>query len=465
MYKFITSIFLTSLFFIAFQFKANAQYRITQIDIEGNAKTKAYIILRELPYHVGTVVIKDSLPLLNTLAKEQLINTSLFNDVTITSVQIDSAAVKIKINVSERWYFFPLPYFRWVDRNFSEWWNEQHHSLDRVNYGINLRQSNATGNNDRLTLGLITGYTHQAVARYQFPFIDKKLKFGMGLGWQYFTQKELNTSTYFDKQVFTKTNADMQNGYRANVNFFYRPNLFERLTVQVGYGNSTISDSAILVQPNYFPNHSKSLSYGDIGINFSKTKFDYNAYPTQGNSTDIGIFQRFSQGANLSSISLRSVYAHRINRNNFYLIESSSLAKLMPNQNYLDSRLMGYGTMQMNGYEYYVIDGNAGSIAKAEWHHLLGSYTLPKKSGFEITDKLAKHLPDIKYHFWLKAFTNFGYAYSEHPVNYSKLSNTLLRSAGVGIDIISVYDLVIKIDYSVNQLGDKGVYLHGGINF
>jgi len=24
---------------------------------------------------------------------------------------------------------------------------------------------------------------------------------------------------------------------------------------------------------------------------------------------------------------------------------------------------------------------------------------------------------------------------------------------------------VLKIDYSVNQLGDKGVYLHGGINF
>ena len=121
--------------------------------------------------------------------------------------------------------------------------------------------------------------------------------------------------------------------------------------------------------------------------------------------------------------------------------------------------------MQMNGFEYYVIDGNAGSIAKAEWHHLLGSYSLPTKSGFAITDKLVKHLPDIKYHFWLKAFTNLGYAYSEHPVNYSKLSNTLLRSAGLGLDIISIYDLVIKIDYSMNQLGDKGVYLHGGINF
>ena len=34
-----------------------------------------------------------------------------------------------------------------------------------------------------------------------------------------------------------------------------------------------------------------------------------------------------------------------------------------------------------------------------------------------------------------------------------------------GVDIISIYDFVFKIDYSVNQLGDKGLYLHGGINF
>ncbi len=465
MYKFVVSICFTFLFLIGIQFKANAQCQITQIDIDGNAKTKAYIILRELPYKVGSIISKDSLPLLNTLAKEQLINTSLFNDVQILAEQRDSVSISIKISLTERWYFFPLPYFRWVDRNFSEWWNEQHHSLDRVNYGINLKQSNVTGNNDRLTLGLITGYTQQAVARYQFPYLDRKLKFGMGLGWQYFTQKELNTSTYFDKQVFTKTNAEIQNGYRANINFFYRPNLFERITMQAGYGKSSISDSALLVQPNYFPNHGKSLSYADLGITFSSTKFDYNAYPTKGNSTDIGIFQRFSGSANLSSFQFRHLHARPINHNNFYLLESISLAKFMPNQNYLDSRLMGYGSMQMNGFEYYVIDGNAGTIAKAEWHHLLGSYTLPKKTGFAFTDKLNKHLPDIKYHFWLKAFTNMGYAYSERPVNSSKLSNTLLRSAGLGLDIISVYDLVIKIDYSVNQLGDKGVYLHGGINF
>jgi hypothetical protein len=50
-------------------------------------------------------------------------------------------------------------------------------------------------------------------------------------------------------------------------------------------------------------------------------------------------------------------------------------------------------------------------------------------------------------------------------LNANKLSNTLLRTAGIGVDIISIYDFVLKVDYSVNQLGDKGLYLQGGINF
>ena len=465
MFKKIIPTVLLAFLFVGIQLNANAQFKIAHIDIEGNAKTKAHIILRELPYQVGTLVATDSVSILNTIAKQQLINTSLFNDAQVTAQAVDSQNINILIKVTERWYLFPLPYFKWVDRNLSEWWNVQHHSLDRVNYGINFRQANATGNNDRLTIGLITGYTQQSVIRYQFPYLDKKMHFGMGLGWQYFTQKEINTSTIADKQVFFKTQDVMQKGYRANVNFYYRPNLYERHSLQVGFGNTQINDSAFLLQPKYFPNYSKSLSYMDLNFAFTKVKFDYNAYPSEGNSNEFGIYQRFSGDHNLSSFQFRKVHAHHFSPNNFYLLESNSQAKLLSNLNYMDSRLMGYGNMQMNGFEYYVIDGNAGSIFKAELHHLLGSFKVPKTSGIGIVDKINSHLPEIKYQFWLKAFTNLGYAYSERPANTSKLSNTLLRSAGIGLDVISIYDLVIKIDYSVNQLGDKGVYLHGGINF
>jgi outer membrane protein assembly factor BamA len=465
MYKSMLKIGAFILFFVGIQLKTNAQKIISNIEIEGNAKTKSYIILRELPYRAGQVIPADSIVYFHKIAKQQLVNTSLFTDVQVISNELDSSQFNIKIVVKERWYIFPIPYFRWVDRNFSEWWNTRNHSLDRVNYGVNLRQSNTTGNNDRLTVGLITGYTHQAVIKYQLPFIDKKLKFGMGFGGQYFTQKELNTSTKADKQIFTKTENDISKGFRVNVNFSYRPNLYDRFNVQVGYGNSAISDTGLMIQPKYLPNHQKSFNYSDLTANFSTVKFDYNAYPTEGNSTEFGIYQRISSGSNISSFQFRKLHAHRFSTNNFYLFETNSLFKILSNQNYLDNKLLGYGNLQMNGFEYYVIDGNIGSIAKAEIHHLLGTYTLPRKYGIALLDKVNNKLPPIYYHFWVRAFTNLGYVYSERPSNASKLSNTLLRSFGVGLDIISIYDLVIKIDYSVNQLGDKGLYLHGGINF
>ena len=111
------------------------------------------------------MISKDSLSILDTVSEQQLYNTSLFVQVTVHSEAIDSNQVVIKINVSERWYLFPIPYFRWVDRNFSQWWNDQNRSLDRVNYGFNLRQANVSGNNDKLTAAFITGYTQQSIFR------------------------------------------------------------------------------------------------------------------------------------------------------------------------------------------------------------------------------------------------------------------------------------------------------------
>jgi outer membrane protein assembly factor BamA len=451
------ALFLVILFF-SFIECINAQVKISAIEIEGNNKTKNYIILRELPYHVGDYIAKDSLDYYNTVAQQQLFNTSLFTEAIVAYNTNDSLNYTIKIQLKERWYFFPIPYFRWVDRNFSQWWQQEHRSLDRVNYGINLRASNFTGNNDKLTLGLISGYTQQALLRYQFPYLDKKLHYGIAFGVQYFTQKEINTSTAFDKQIFYKTENIMQKGNRSYVNFLYRPNLYERHTLQIGVGNNEISDTAFLIQPAFLPNYSKSFSYVDLSFSFSRVKFDYNAYPTNGAATEFSAYHRFSNKSDLTSIQFRKVLAKPFSAHDFFIVESNTSIKFLANHNYTDAKLMGYGNLQLNGLEYYVVDGNAGSVFKAEWHHALGSYTV-KNIIFK------KTLPEVKYRFWLKAFTNLGYVYADRPINNSKLSNTLLRTAGVGLYIIIIYDFVLKIDYSLNQLGDKGLYLHAGLNF
>ena len=435
-----------------------AQVRITAIEITGNKKTRDYIVNRELPYKVGDLLSKDSLNTLNAVAQQQLFNTALFLEANVTSEAIDSTSVKINIQLKERWYFFPLPYFRWVDRNFSQWWIDQNRSLDRVNYGINLRQGNATGNNDKLTVGYITGYTHQSILRYQIPFIDKKLKYGLGIGWAKFNQKELNYSSLDNKQVFLKTDAIIRKGYRGNINLSYRPNLFERHALQIGFGNESISDSAFAIAPKYLPNHQKSYSYVDMNLSLSKIRFDYNAYPTKGASTEFSLFQRVSKGSNLTAIQFRQVVAHSFSPSRFIIGESLTIGRTMQASNYSDRRLMGYGLMQMNGLEYYVVDGNAGSLLKAAFHQKIVSFTL--------SDPLTKKfLPAVKYTFWVKAFSHLGYVYSEEKNKSNTLANRLLRTAGVGIDVISIYDFVLNVEYSINQLGDKGLYLHGGINF
>ncbi len=435
-----------------------AQVRITDIEIKGNKKTRDYIIKRELPYKVGDVLSKDSLSLLNTIAQQQLFNTALFLETSVSAESLDSSSVKINIQLKERWYFFPLPYFRWVDRNFSQWWNEQNRSLDRVNYGINLRQGNVTGNNDKLTVGYITGYTHQASVRYQMPFIDKQLKYGLGLGWAQFNQKEINYKTDGNKQVFLKTEDVIRNGYRANINLTYRPNLFERFALQVGQGNESISDSAYAIAPDFLPNHKKSYSFLDLNLAYSKVRFDYNAYPTKGASTDIAFFQRFSKESNLTAFQFRQVVAKPIASSRFLLAESLTIGRIMQQSNYSDRKIMGYGLMQMNGLEYYVVDGNAATLFKGSFHQRIGSYTV-------VNPVTKKFLPSVKYTLWIKAFSHLGYVYSQEKNKANPLANSLLRTAGIGLDVISIYDFVLNMEYSINQLGDKGLYLHGGINF
>jgi hypothetical protein len=435
-----------------------AQVKISAIEITGNKKTKDYIVKRELPYKVGDLLSKDNLDSLNIVSQQQLFNTALFLETNVSSEILDSTSVKIKIQLKERWYFFPIPYFRWVDRNFNQWWNESNRSLERVNYGINFRQANATGNNDKLTIGYITGYMHQAILRYQLPFIDKQLKYGMGLGMAQFNQKEINYKTLGNKQVFFRTEDIIRKGYRANVNLTYRPNLFERHALQVGIGNESISDSAFAIAPNLLPNHKKSFSYLDINWSYSKVRFDYNAYPTKGASTEIALAQRFSKENNLSAIQFRQIVAHRIAPNRFIFAESLTIGRTMQQSNYSDRKLMGYGLMQMNGLEYYVVDGNAATVFKSAIHQRIGSYTL-------INPLTKKFLPSVKYTFWIKAFSQLGYVYSSEKNKANPLANSLLRTAGIGVDIISIYDLVLNVEYSINQLGDKGLYLHSGINF
>jgi hypothetical protein len=133
---------------------------VGRIIVQGNRKTKTYIVERELSFQTGDTLNLEDLVKSFSFAHDRLINTHLFNDVVIFLKGFRGYTADIEIDVKERWYIFPVPYFKPVDRNLSAW-AQKNYKLNRVNYGGNVSHVNFTGRNDILTAWVITGYTRQ----------------------------------------------------------------------------------------------------------------------------------------------------------------------------------------------------------------------------------------------------------------------------------------------------------------
>ena len=65
----------------------------------------------------------------------------------------------------------------------------------------------------------------------------------------------------------------------------------------------------------------------------------------------------------------------------------------------------------------------------------------------------------IPFVFYAKAYADYGYAYNKVFLDNS-LVNRNLYTGGFGIDVLTFYDVVLRFDYSFNQLGQNGLFLH-----
>ena len=136
-----------------------AKLFVAGISIYGNKKTKDFIIEREIPFKQGEYITPVQLAKDLVIAKQQLINSSLFLDVSVYIENRYGEFVFITVYVKERWYIFPLPYFRYIDPNFNTWWVTYNHTLQRTNYGVKFLHNNISGRNDKLTAWFITGFS------------------------------------------------------------------------------------------------------------------------------------------------------------------------------------------------------------------------------------------------------------------------------------------------------------------
>ena len=430
-------------------------FLIRHIVLVGNKKTRPEIILREIPFRAGEEYPMQQLVSKFEDARKQLMNTSLFHEVSVAVQNTDRYTVDVVVEVKERWYIFPVPYFKPVDRNLNQWIFEQNTSLSRVNYGIKLMYYNATGRNDKFRFYFITGYTKQFSFSYDRLYIDREMKWGMNVGFATGKNRELNYNTIDNKQVFLKDNDHfVRNFVNANAEVTYRRAIKTRHRFGVAYTRENVHDTIVALNPAYFKPGHKTIQFPELYYSMSYFDLDYIAYPTKGYAAELQLGKRgFNSSINVWQLSVKGLGSWPLAPKMFVSLRAYGGIKLPFKQPYFNTRFLGYSDVFLQGYEYYVIDGVAGGYLKATLTRQLVGFNI------KVPGRKGKASYNVPFRIYGKIYGNTGYVHNPQP-GKNFLSNTMLYSGGLGLDIFTFYDFTFKFEWSFNQIGQNGLFLH-----
>ncbi len=439
---------------------------INNIIVKGNKKTKDYIILRESQLKKGDSILITTLYKTIEQARLNVYNTTLFNEVKINTIALNAFSIDIEIEVKERWYIFPTPQFKLVDRSFNEWIKTYKADLQRVIYGVKFAHYNISGRRDQLRFYLLNGYSRGLALSYTAPYSNKALTQGFSAGINFSQAREINYGTYDSNRLAffsTKaTNASINSfvskNFNFNASFRLRKGVFNTHIFGASFTFLKISDSIHLkYNPNYLGAAQSSMSFPDFTYNYIHTNVNNVAYPLKGNSGFIGILKRgLGFTGKLNMLALDGGYNKFIDLGKNWYFSNGIVGniKLPFKQAYVNQRGLGFGNAFLRGLELYAIDGVAYALNKATLKKKIASFKVKLPFAIPFIFKKNEKIP---FTFFAKTYTDFGYSYNKY--NQSNLNNRFLYTGGFGIDMLTFYDFTVRFEYSFNQLNEKGLFL------
>ena len=431
---------------------------VSAIIINGNKKTKSYLILREMPCKTGDSILASKL--FNTLQESRALvyNTSLFSEVEVVPVLISARELIIKVTVLEKLYIYPTPQFKLVDRNLNEWVKTYNANLNRVVYGIKFAHYNLSGRGDKLRIYILNGYARALTFSYNAPYSNGALTEGFSVSGGYTQSREFPYKLSADNKLLQfKNTGFVRNNFSLGASYQRRKGYFKKTVFAVNYSNIKVSDSAILPQynPNYFNSNKSYVGFVDLQYSFQYSKTNNNNYPLKGKIINAGIVKRgFGISGGINMLSLDASHARFIphKRNWYSSAEVLGNIKLPFKQAYINQNQIGYRDFYLRGLEYYVVDGVAAAIAKYSLKKKIIAFNIPFP--FNI-----KKIPRIPFTIYAKSYADMGFSYNKEQYS-TKLGNKLLYTTGFGLDVVSLYDTTLRLEYSFNQLGENGLFLH-----
>lgn len=429
---------------------------INSVALSGNKITKDKIIIRELEFFVGERLSVKELDSLILQSEQNLLNRSLFNFVTITKSG-DPELVNIEVDVVERWYVWPIPIMQFADRNINSWWQKR--SWNRINYGVDLRVDNFRGMMENLNITAQGGYDVLFGFKWSIPYLTEKQVFGMTFEGGIQRNHEISYVTTDNKPEYFYSNHDfVQKKYYGNVAATFRPGYNYLHSFSLRYSNFAFLDTIQKLNPN-FAYGDNSYQYFSISYSFKLDYRDYKPYPLIGHYFDIGI-QKTGLGLLGSDIDILSLSANfdqyfRLYKRWYFAYNLGGLVSSRGNPPpYFIKSGLGYNPFTIRGYELYVVDGLNLAVYKSNL-----KFELLPKTDFHINWIRTTKFNKIFFALYANVFFDAGYVKNLYSESYNPLENQFLWSTGVGLDVISYYDVVVRFEFSVNKQHNQGFFI------
>jgi outer membrane protein assembly factor BamA len=465
----LVTILLGSCFFAAAQAPAaqisNGQYLVSQFEITGNKKTKDYIVIRESNIKVGDTLSFQQAVAVCKRSEELLASTRLFVLVKVYPEIINESQIKIVVELKERWYVFPVPYFKLAERNFNVWLRDEKASLKRVNYGLKLNWYNFSGRNDKVKLYAYTGFNQLFSAEYAQPYADGSLTWGYDVKINIGRDKQAFSYSDENKPVVIPVNSK-GTGFNhkftnVELSFTYRKKINSLHQLGFRYNSASISDSIINANARFFAPGVKSAKFFDAFYRFNYNKVDYIPYPLKGTILKVELQQRMLN-SNVNNFQLNALMFNGIplGKDFFFNTKNGFVVKSQKNLSYINSLFLGYGEYYLRGMERLVADGQYGYINR----NTLVKRFLNTTLKLPIKAKWIKSHKELPIKLMFNTFFDNGYVYNKN-IGTSVLNNKFIYGYGAGLDILAAYDFLIRIDYSFNSIGQSGVVFKLGLNF
>ncbi len=430
---------------------------IEAIRIRGNKKTKAYVILRELPFQAGDCLYAPEFEGLLELSRTQLNNTSLFSLIEVRDSVVAPERIFVLIDVIERWYIFPSPVFELADRNINVWFSQFNADINRINFGIATTFYNLSGNYDELNSILQWGFTPKVELEYIRPYIAKSPRHGFSVMGSYSVNRQVPYINTGDREEFVTLEDFSLTRFRILGRYLRRNGAFQFHSTELKYNYNSIKDTIAQLNPDFFLDGRLRQQFITLSYTYLYNRVDARAYPLKGiystftlRKIGIGLFGDLDQW---SAIVRHNQYFE--GPLGFYaayqLIGKTTVGQEHPYHN-----LEGLGFCQdlVRGYELYAIDGQDYAVVKTNLKRKLFSVNIPnplkKKSAYS----------GIPFALYLKAYGDAGYVNDRFYTQGNPLTNSLMVGGGLGLDFVTFYDWVFRMEYSFNRLGEKGLFLH-----